>query len=309
LREVDRVPLAGGNSKSSSLPLALSTDRRVLYAALRDPPYPVYSFDIQPESGALRPSGRIELPGCPAFIAADPSGRYLLEASYYNNHVGAIDLADSGTNGPLVLPGFTKAHSICFDHKGRYFYVGVVGDDQILQMRLQAEDRKLALVSRFQARRGTGPRHIALSADDRFLYAINETNPSIGSYAVAPRTGQLTELQTLLLVPGDDTARIAADVHLTPDGRLLYASVRVPPRIGAFAVEPADGRLTYIETVATEPIPRGFAITPEGSQIMAPGQETDKIAVFSIEPGSGRLARAEALTLPVAGSPSWILIL
>jgi 6-phosphogluconolactonase len=311
LREADRIALEEGNARTSSLPLAFSPDRSTLYAALREAPYPVYRFVINPENGALSLQGRIELPSCPAYIAPDPSGRYLLSASYYSNHVAAVRAEHDGIHhpAPVILHGFAKAHSICFDRAGRYFYVGSVGDDQILQMRLDAVQAKLVLVSRFQARAGTGPRHIRFDASGRFLYAVNETNASIGAYSVDPADGHLTELHTLPLVPGDGAARLAADIHLAPDGRFLFASVRNPPRIAGFAVDRTTGRLAYVETVQTEPIPRGFVITPDGTQLIAPGQTTNKIAVFSIDSQSSRLDRIDSLTLEVSGSPSWPLIL
>ena len=39
----------------------------------------------------------------------------------------------------------------------------------------------------------------------------------------------------------------AADLHLTPDGKFLYASERGTSTIAGFRVDPADGTLALIE--------------------------------------------------------------
>src|SRR5512146_207467 len=79
-----------------SLPLALSADRRFLYAALRTAPFPVASFAIDPASGALGLLGSATLPGSAAYIAADHTGRCLLCASYPSSLVAALPIDAQG---------------------------------------------------------------------------------------------------------------------------------------------------------------------------------------------------------------------
>ena len=50
LTEIERVPVPGTDKPSpTSIPMAVSPDRRFLYAALRSEPYPVSSFAIDRE--------------------------------------------------------------------------------------------------------------------------------------------------------------------------------------------------------------------------------------------------------------------
>jgi hypothetical protein len=55
----------------------------------------------------------------------------------------------------------------------------------------------------------------------------------------------------------------AADVHVTPDGRLLDASERTSSTLAAFRINGDDGQLTLIGNYTTETQPRGFNIDPE----------------------------------------------
>src|SRR6478672_11785567 len=53
---IEKVAIPGAEKPSpTSMPLALSPDRRFLYAALRSEPFIVASFAIDPESGRLTP--------------------------------------------------------------------------------------------------------------------------------------------------------------------------------------------------------------------------------------------------------------
>jgi 6-phosphogluconolactonase (cycloisomerase 2 family) len=48
----------------------------------------------------------------------------------------------------------------------------------------------------------------------------------------------------------------AADIHLTPDGKFLYASERTTSTLAAFRVDPKTGLLTSIDSYPTEKQPR-----------------------------------------------------
>ena len=65
------------------MPLALTPDRRTVFAAARNPPFPVSSFAMG-EDGALTLLGTGHLPASMAYIATDRTGRFLFGASYHS---------------------------------------------------------------------------------------------------------------------------------------------------------------------------------------------------------------------------------
>ena len=132
--------------------------------------------------------------------------------------------------------------------------------------------------------------------------------------ALDPSTGLLTELNFVSvlppetkLVPGMPRGAVgtpganqapgrytdndiwAADIHLTPNGRFLYASERTTSTIGAFRVDGANGKLVYVGSTPTEKQPRGFNIDPTGQFIVVSGEKSDMLAVYSIQAESGAL--------------------
>ena len=81
----------------------------------------------------------------------------------------------------------------------------------------------------------------------------------------------------------------AADLHLSPNGRFLYASERTTSTIGTLRVDGANGKLIYLASTPTEKQPRGFNVDPSGRFIVAAGEKSDMLAVYSIEAESGAL--------------------
>ena len=74
----------------------------------------------------------------------------------------------------------------------------------------------------------------------------------------------------------------ASDLRLTPNGKFLYAAERTGSQIGAFSVDGATGKLTWLSVTPTEPQPRGFRIDPTGKYMVVTGEKSDTISVYSI---------------------------
>jgi 6-phosphogluconolactonase len=80
-RRRQAVPGDGG-PMPGSLGLALSPDRRFLYASLRQEPYLTVSFAVDPADGNLKVLGRSSMPERPAEILCDTTGHFLFGVSY-----------------------------------------------------------------------------------------------------------------------------------------------------------------------------------------------------------------------------------
>ena len=71
------------------MPLALSPDRRCLYAARRAEPWAVLSFAIDPADGTLSPIGEAPLPQSMAYIVGPAKFAFVREASTTRPVAGA----------------------------------------------------------------------------------------------------------------------------------------------------------------------------------------------------------------------------
>ena len=292
----------------TSMPLALSPDRRFLYAACRNKPNPVTCFAIGPD-GALTRRGAGVLADTMAYIATDRTGRFLFAASYFGAKLTVNPIGADGLPGApqQVLETLPKAHSILPDPENRAVYAAVLGGNVILRQDFDPITGGLSTPATPVARTapGAGPRHLRFAREGRLLYGLNELNATLNTYARHPPTGALTELQSLPLVPSAAAPLAAADLHLTPDERFLYASERTHNILAGFRLRP-DGTLDPLGTVPAEPVPRGFAIAPDGRFLLCAGQQSGNVAVYAIHPAEGALTRLAACE--AGGNPNWIEI-
>jgi Lactonase, 7-bladed beta-propeller len=117
------------------------------------------------------------------------------------------------------------------------------------------------------------------------LDAIYNLNAVALSLAGAPGAGTLTEVEMVATLPAHFRGEAnAADIHVRPDGRFLYASERQTSTLAGFRVDPTNALLSPIGRWPTETTPRGFAIDPRGRFLLAAGLDSNRLSVHVIEP-------------------------
>ena len=85
-------------------------------------------------------------------------------------------------------------------------------------------------------------------------------------------------------------ARGSADIHLSPDGKFLYASNRLKgDGIAIFEVSSEDGTLDKVGYQPTGIHPRNFNITPNGKYLLVACRDTNEIQIYEREEESGLL--------------------
>jgi 6-phosphogluconolactonase len=307
LKPIETVAVGG-----TAMPMALSPDRRMLYAALRSQPFRVVSFAIDAGSGRLIKRGEASLADSMANIDVDRSGRWLFAASYGGHKISVNAIGQDGTVGAVQQLVATKpnAHAIHADAANHYVIATSLGGDNLSVWRFDPTSGTLtanepALTS---APAKTGPRHFVWDAAQRRLYLLCELDASLFVYDWDAASGTLREAQrTSALPPGfSGGTPWAADLHLTPDGKFLYASERRSSTLATYKVDAASGRLELIGHVPTEKTPRGFAIDPSGRYLIAAGQDSNGVTVYAIDPASGALS--QRARLPLGKNPNWVEI-
>jgi len=317
--QVDGSLQPGQRFKATKLvmPMAVSPDKRFLIAAVRSKPFQAYSYSIDKSSGALNLVGTGTLAESYPYIALDRSGRFLLSASYGANQVGVNPVGADGRVGePLqVIPTARNAHSIRTDNTNRFVFVPHLGTDQVFQFLFDEKSGRLTANTPpvLQLKQGTGPRHLIVSSDNRFVYLLNELTGMVTTLSLDPNAGTLKELDSVSALPPDtklvpgaprgavgtpdanqaprnsDNDIWASDLHLTPNGRFLYAAERTSSTLAAFRVDTASGKPTYLGSTPTEKQPRGFNIDPTGRFVVVSGEQSDTISSYAIDVETGAL--------------------
>jgi 6-phosphogluconolactonase len=184
-----------------------------------------------------------------------------------------------------------------------------LGSDVIHQFRFDPATGMLAphAPPTVPASPGGGPRHFVFHPAGRHVYLLNERAASVDVFTWDAAAGRLERQSTVSALPsGFDGKPWAADLHVTPDGRFLYASERTTSTLAGFRIEPADGTLSPVGHTATEKQPRGFAIDPAGRFLLAVGQLSHAMSSYRIDAATGALTRLGQY--PMGQNPNWIEI-
>ena len=314
--ELDRTqgalkPVQTLNVGGTVMPMVVSRDKRVLYAALRSQPFRVTALSIDGATGQLRKLGEAPLADSMANIDLDATGKWLFAASYQGGKISVNAIGKDGAVGAIqqLIQTGPNAHAIHADASNRFVLATSLGGDNVsiwhfdaATGRLTANDPALTLNPA-----KSGARHFVWDKAQRHAYLLNELDASLYVYAWDSARGTLRELQRTTTLPaGFGGKPWAADLHLTPDGRHLYASERTSSTLSAFAVDPAAGLLTPLGQTATEKTPRGFAIDATGRYLIAAGQESNGVSMYAIDPDTGALGKPQHLD--VGKNPNWIEI-
>ncbi len=99
----------------SVAPMAISPDRRHLYAAVRSQPYTVFSFDIDPRSGRLSKAAAAPLPDNMLYASTDLTGRFLFTASYGGDKLAVSAIGPTGLvkdDSIQTITGFQEVQNV-----------------------------------------------------------------------------------------------------------------------------------------------------------------------------------------------------
>ena len=320
------------------MPMAVAPNKKFLYAVVRSQPTRVLTYAIDGKSGALKQKATAPLPDSMAYVSTDRSGRFLFTASYGGDKVAVSPIGADGlvtAEAIQVLPTGRNAHSILVDRTNHFVYSANLGANQVLQFAFDATIGKLTPLDppAVKPAPGHGPRHLAFSNDDKFLYVLNELSGHVTQYAIDGTKGTLKFIDSVPSVPpelgmkwGQPQAPVgaalaapatapkpdekppiwAADLRFTPNGNFLYTTERNTDKIALFTVAPGTGKLTYVANFPTERQPRGINVDPSGQYLISSGEKSDRLSVYRIDQASGKLG--EPTRYPVGKGANWIEI-
>ncbi|KAA8728989.1 6-phosphogluconolactonase [Ewingella americana] len=290
-------------------PMVIHPDGHRLYVGVR-PEFGILTYRIDHE-GKLEQAGMAPLPGSPTHVGTDLQGRFLFSASYSFNNVSIHPINEEGiVTAPIhVLEDIQAPHSANIDPTNQLLMIPALKEDRIRLFDFSLQGAATPHhVEALKTKTGAGPRHMAFHPNQHFAYCINELDSSVDVYQKDVTSGEYHSVQSLNIMPADfkDT-RWAADIHITPNGKFLYACDRTASLISVLSVSEDGSVLELLGHHATQTQPRGFNIDHQGQFVITAGQKSDGIEVAKIDQSSGALTTLKEY--PVGKGPMWVSIL
>lgn len=229
------------------------------------------------------------------------SERHVMIANYGSGNLNVFSLNSDGSlnkfvqniqhQGGSVDPQRQKgphAHQVIFNPAGSYLFSNNLGTDLLYAYRYcRIIPQPLEAVDSILMENGGGPRHLAVSADGEYLYVLQELTGTISIVQFKDEKLTLVGQSSVIKKPGKAGA---ADIHLSPDGKFLYATNRIDYNdITAFQLK-SPSELIYIDQYSTSGIaPRNFMITRDGKYVFVGNQRSNEIVVFKRNLRNGKL--------------------
>ncbi|MGJ8744765.1 lactonase family protein [Polaribacter sp.] len=271
----------------------------------------VKSFKIEKE-GLTLISNEKSGGGGPCFVAINDDN-YIVTANYGGGSVGLLKADNTGKLSELLFvqqhvgKGTTNrqkaphAHSAWFHPVKKEIISIDLGTNQLWFSTIDATKNELVLTPQktLKMADGAGPRHLTFHPNNKWIYVLNELNNTVS--LVKEKNESYYVDFSISTLPKDFVAYSkAADIHISKDGKFLYASNRGHESIVIYEVNPENGTL---KTIGYEPVlgksPRNFSLSPNENFLLVANQDTDNIISFKRNSATGMLTFVSEVSAPM----------
>lgn len=291
--------------------LAISPDERYIYsveenAANKGLAGEITAFSFDKETGNLsflnrQPSGGDH----PCYVSIDKTGKWVAAGNYTSGSLSILPVQENGRLGAATTiikhegsgpnkPRQNSPHVHCtfFSPDNKFLFVPDLGIDKVMIYAFDETTGKLMAAKQpfSESLPGSGPRHICFHPSNKFAYLMQELSGTVTTFKY--KRGKLKARQVISSMPAGDTSFAgSADIHVSPDGKFLYASNRGESNtIAIFSINRRNGKLGLVGHQSTlGKTPRNFSFDPSGNFLLVANQNSDQVVVFKVDKQTGLL--------------------
>lgn len=242
----------------------------------------------------------------PCHISTDRKNQFVFVSNYSGGNLSAIAInADGslsnekqtiqhiGSGANKTRQEKAHVHSAVLSPDEKFLLVQDLGTDKISVYAVDLTNKTKPIsespVSIFNCNPGDGPRHISIHPSKPYVYAVQELTGSVT--VLSFKSGALKKMQQVnMFKEVSDKKSGAADIHLSPDGKFLYASNRADYNDLAIYKVASNGLLAWVGSQSTLGLaPRNFSIDPTGNFLLAANQNSNEVVVFKRNKMTGLL--------------------
>lgn len=284
--------------------LTVSKDNKFIYSVNESGPESrISSFEFDSKSGKLDLINSQDSKGAdPCYIINDDKN--VIVANYSGGNISVFGKNNDGsiTEAKQVVQHFGKGinakrqesphvHMVYFSPDKKYVLSNDLGKDLVYlyQYNPNSASEVLKIKDSVAVKSGSGPRHLTFSKDGKFVYVLEELDGTLTTFSYA--NGMLKKLDETSIVAKDFKGDIgSADIHISPDGKFLYATNRgTANTISIFKIL-KNGKLeSKGQTSTLGKGPRNFAIDPTGNFLLVAHQYSNDIVIFKRDKNTGSL--------------------
>lgn len=292
--------------------LSVSPNKKFVYAVTEDADSTnngggVVAYSFNKKKGTLTLINKQHSGGNhPCYVAVDNSGRWLFAGNYTSGNFSLFPLDDDGRIDPIQnnIQHFGNSinperqekphvHGTFVSSDNKKLFVPDLGIDKVMVYGFDAANGNLAESKPpfIQLPAGSGPRHLDFHPSGKYIYITEELTASVAVFTIT-ENGKYKLIQTISAVPENYKGGLSSsDIHVSPDGKFLYASSRGEANnIAIYSIDSNTGILTLAGHQSTlGNTPRNFNFDPTGNFLLVANQNSDNIVIFTIDHQTGLL--------------------
>lgn len=187
--------------------------------------------------------------------------------------------------------GSPHVHMVYFSPDKKYVLSNDLGTDQVsvYQYNPNGGDKILKFKNSVSVNPGGGPRHLTFSKDGKYVYVLQELDGALITFSY--NNGMLKKISETTIIANEYKGEVrSADIHISPDGKFLYATNR--GEIGEISIFKTlkSGALELVGRTSTlGKGPRNFAIDPTGNFLLVGHQYTNEVVIFKRDKTTGNI--------------------
>ena len=292
--------------------VSLSPDKKFLFSVNEDGENStVSSFSIDEEEGKLIKKDTKKTQGeDPAFLISDEQN--VITANYSGGSINVFRRLEDGKLSEVVqnikFEGIgvnpkrqekSHIHQVQFSVDHEYVLATDLGLDKIYVFKYnKTGGTVLEKISEFDAKKGSGPRHIAFDKTGKLIYLVQELSGDLSVLSFDEGKIELIQEETLLSRKVRFNFR-AADIHLSNNEKFVYVTNRDDADDITVFKRKKDGKVKRIQQIKTVGRnPRNFTISPNNKLVLIANQDTNRINIFARDLKTGLLT-ATGKSIPV----------
>ncbi len=238
---------------------------------------------------------------------------YILVANYTGGNTGLLKLNKKGAlsglldikqhngNGIHKRQEAPHVHSVWFLPDSDEIISVDLGTNELWFSKLDTTVQKLQTTHQQKLKMddNAGPRHLSIHPNGKWIYVLNELNATI-TLVEQNTEGDYIKKNTITILPTDfKDSNTSADIHISWNGKFVYASNRGHNSIAILKTNDLDGSLSLVghETKNID-TPRNFSLSPDEKYLLVANQNSNSIVSFKRDTKTGLLEFIDEIEAP-----------
>jgi 6-phosphogluconolactonase len=268
----------------------------------------VAAFSINPDTKSLKLlSYEVSEGSSPCHVSLNSNNTYVFSANYHRGVEEVYPIKEDGSIEKAVSMAVHKGsgpnkerqekphiHFSTLTPDEKYLCTIDLGIDKLviytLDKGILSKHKEVVLKS------GCGPRHMDFHPNGKFAYIVTELSSEVIVLEYDTIKGDFKELQYISALPSDFKGEsLGSAIHISLDGKYLYASNRGHDSIAVFKIDSSTGKLAFVSHTSTDGNhPRDFNIDPMGKFLIAANRDTNNVVPFLIDKLTGKLTQVNS---------------